>query len=136
MNVRKPFHITNEPILLTILDSIIAPADNLVMMEKARQSATSVLARHRAPLLVLGSQLMAAVLHALARILETRSGSQDHVHPFTVLQVRLLVTALGCTAYLGWAKTPDFPLGPPELRPLLALRAVGGLFGACGFYGK
>ncbi|KAK8092910.1 hypothetical protein PG999_014497 [Apiospora kogelbergensis] len=103
-------------------------------MEKARQSATSVLARHRAPLLVLGSQLMAAVLHALARILETRSGSQDHVHPFTVLQVRLLVTALGCTAYLGWAKTPDFPLGPPELRPLLALRAVGGLFGACGFY--
>ncbi|KAK8072683.1 hypothetical protein PG996_006031 [Apiospora saccharicola] len=104
-------------------------------MEKStRAPKASIFSRHRAALLVLGSQLMAAVLHALVRILETRSGSQDCVHPFTIPQIRLLVTALGCSAYLPWAKTPDFPLGPPALRPLLALRAVGGLFGACGFY--
>ncbi|KAK8004853.1 hypothetical protein PG990_010890 [Apiospora arundinis] len=105
------------------------------MEKQSSQLTTSFLSRHRAALLVLGSQLMAAVLHALARLLETRTGSQDHVHPFTILQVRLLITGLGCSAYLGWwAKTPDFPLGLPELRPLLALRALGGLFGACGFY--
>lgn len=106
------------------------------MEKQSSQLTTSFLSRHRAALLVLGSQLMAAVLHALARLLETRTGSQDHVHPFTILQVRLLITGLGCSAYLGWwAKTPDFPLGLPKLRPLLALRALGGLFGACGFYG-
>ncbi|KAK8876861.1 membrane protein [Apiospora arundinis] len=105
------------------------------MEKQSSQLTTSFLSRHRAALLVLGSQLMAAVLHALARLLETRTGSQDHVHPFTILQVRLLITGLGCSAYLGWwAKTPDYPLGLPELRPLLALRALGGLFGACGFY--
>ncbi|KAK6849298.1 hypothetical protein PG995_013131 [Apiospora arundinis] len=106
-------------------------------MEKVREPTTLVPSRHRAALLVLGSQLMAAVLHALARLLETRSGSQDRVHPFTILQVRLLITAVGCSTYLGLfnkSKAPDFPLGLPELRPLLALRAVGGVFGACGFY--
>ncbi|KAK6839257.1 hypothetical protein PG987_005123 [Apiospora arundinis] len=105
------------------------------MEKQSSQLTTSFLSRHRAALLVLGSQLMAAVLHALARLLETRTGSQEHVHPFTILQVRLLITGLGCSAYLGWwAKTPDFPFGLPELRPLLVLRALGGLFGACGFY--
>lgn len=115
-------------------------------------AAPPLLSRHRAVLLVLASQLAAAVLHALARFLETRSSSSSsssageseghneggatRVHPFTILQVRLLVTSLGCCAHLRlFAKTPDFPLGRPELRPLLALRAAGGVLGACGFYG-
>ena len=108
-------------------------------------TAPPLLSRHRAVLLVLASQLAAAVLHALARLLETRSsssveggdeGGAARVHPFTILQVRLLVTSLGCCAHLRlFAQTPDFPLGRPELRPLLALRAAGGVLGACGFYG-
>jgi hypothetical protein len=92
--------------------------------------------RYRAILLVLASQLMAAVLHALARLLETSSSSQERVHPFTVLQVRLFITSLGCSTYLGWTREPAFLLGPSEVRPLLALRAIGGVLGACGFYGK
>jgi hypothetical protein len=94
------------------------------------------LARRKAILLILGSQIMAAVLHALARLLETNSDAQERVHPFRVLQIRLFITFLVCSTYLGCTKAPDFPLGPPELRPLLLLRAVGGIFGACGFYGK
>ncbi|KAK2007423.1 hypothetical protein LZ32DRAFT_632321 [Colletotrichum eremochloae] len=102
-------------------------------MEKSMGSSSEP-SRYRAILLVLASQLMAAVLHALARLLETRSRFQERVHPFTVLQVRLLITSLGCSTYLWWKKTPSFPLGPSELRPLLALRAIGGILGACGFY--
>lgn len=95
----------------------------------------SFFARYRAPLYVLGSQVMAAALHALAKLVEMGSSVPERVHPFTVLQIRLAVTVLGCTTYLWWTKSPEFPMGPREARPLLVIRAIGGVFGACGFYG-
>ncbi|ORY68979.1 uncharacterized protein BCR38DRAFT_335478 [Pseudomassariella vexata] len=98
-------------------------------MEKP--SKLSIFARHRSSLFVLGSQVVAALLHALARLLETGS---ERVHPFTVLQIRLFITVIGSSLYLWRTQSPGFPLGPPELRPLLALRAAGGVLGACGFY--
>ncbi|XP_014550025.1 hypothetical protein COCVIDRAFT_116826 [Bipolaris victoriae FI3] len=100
-------------------------------MEKPTRQ-TPFYTQHRAELLVLSSQIAAALLHALARVVEVGSGLKERVHPFTVLQIRLFITVLGCTAYL-WRARIDF-LGPTGLRPLLALRAAGGVFGACGFY--
>lgn len=95
---------------------------------------TSFFTRHRAAMLVLSSQIAAALLHAVARIVETGLGLREQVHHFTVLQIRLFITVLGYSTYL-W-RTNTSLLGPPKLRPLLALRAVGGVFGACGFYSR
>jgi hypothetical protein len=103
------------------------------MMEKPTKRP-SFLTRHSAAFLVLSSQIVAALMHALARIVETGSGLQERVHPFTVLQVRLFITVSGCSFFL-WRSRISF-LGSPELRPLLASRAAGGVFGACGFYSK
>ncbi|KAJ0163647.1 putative transport protein [Colletotrichum tanaceti] len=87
--------------------------------------------RHRPSLLVLISQLSAAALHGFAKIFET---GDDPVHPFQVLFVRFLITGAASALYLWYRGVPNFPWGLPELRPLLVLRAVAGVFGAFGFY--
>ncbi|GKT66977.1 integral membrane protein DUF6 [Colletotrichum tofieldiae] len=91
----------------------------------------SFLERHKPSLLVLASQLSAAALNGFAKFFET---GDDPVHPFQVLFVRFLITGVASTFYLWYIKTPNFPLGLPELRSLLALRAAAGVFGAFGFY--
>ncbi|KAK1525824.1 uncharacterized protein CCOS01_08242 [Colletotrichum costaricense] len=91
----------------------------------------SFLDRHRPSMLVLASQLSAAALNGFAKFFET---GEDPVHPFQVLFVRFLITGTACTVYLWFTKAPNFPLGSPELRWLLALRAAAGVFGAFGFY--
>ncbi|WYZ46701.1 hypothetical protein EsH8_IX_000926 [Colletotrichum jinshuiense] len=87
--------------------------------------------RHKPSLLVLASQFSAAALNGFAKLFETGS---EPIHPFQVLFVRFFITGTGCTFYLWYSKAPSFPLGLPELRPLLALRAASGVFGAFGFY--
>ncbi|GJD03500.1 DUF6 domain-containing protein [Colletotrichum higginsianum] len=87
--------------------------------------------RHKPSLLVLISQLSAAALNGFAKFFET---ADNPVHPFQVLFVRFLITGVASTFYLWYAKVPNFPWGLPELRPLLALRAAAGVFGAFGFY--
>ncbi|OHW99228.1 integral membrane protein DUF6 [Colletotrichum incanum] len=91
----------------------------------------SILERHKPSLLVLASQLSAAALNGFAKFFET---GDDPVHPFQVLFVRFLITGLASTFYLWYTKAPNFPLGLPELRSLLALRAAAGIFAAFGFY--
>ncbi|ROW10271.1 hypothetical protein VMCG_01922 [Cytospora schulzeri] len=60
----------------------------------------SFVARHRPSILVIASQASAAVIHGIVKILET--GTRP-VHPFQILQVRLLITGVGCTLYL-WSR--------------------------------
>ncbi|KAF9871750.1 integral membrane protein duf6 [Colletotrichum karsti] len=91
----------------------------------------SFLERHRPSLLVLASQISAAALNGLAKFLET---GDEPVHPFQVLFVRFLITGIGSTIVLWRTQATGFPWGLPELRPLLALRAAAGVFGAFGFY--
>ncbi|KAL0932735.1 integral membrane protein duf6 [Colletotrichum truncatum] len=98
-------------------------------MEKS--SSRSFLERHKPSLLVLTSQISAAALNGLAKFLETGDAP---VHPFQVLFVRFLITGIGSTLLLWRTQDPNFPWGMPELRPLLALRAMAGVFGAFGFY--
>lgn len=100
------------------------------MMDGTR-NRPSFLARHSPSIMVIASQILAAVIQGIVKFLET--GTQP-VHPFQILQIRLLVTGVGCTLYLWRKKTPDFPLGPRNMRPLLLLRALGGVCGATGFY--
>ncbi|KUI74490.1 hypothetical protein VM1G_11985 [Cytospora mali] len=92
---------------------------------------TSFVMRHRPSILVLASQISAAVIHSIVKVLET--GTQP-VHPFQILHVRLMITGVGCTLYLWYRGVPGFPLGPRDARTLLSLRALGGVCGAVGFY--
>lgn len=95
-------------------------------------TASSLLTRHKPAFFVLASQIFAAILHTLAQVLETGS---ELIHPSVILLIRLSVTALFCTLHLWRTNAKDFlPLGPREVRPLLVLRAVGGVAGATGFY--
>lgn len=91
----------------------------------------SFVARHKPSFLVLASQVSAAFIHAIVKILET---GERPVHPFQILQIRLLITGISCMLYLWYRGTSDFPLGPKDVRPLLVVRAVGGVCGAIGFY--
>ena len=61
-----------------------------------------------------------------ARLVELEG---DGMHPVQALLMRHSITALCCTTYMWWNKTPDFPFGKKEIRWLLWLR------GACGFWG-
>lgn len=54
--------------------------------------------------------------------------------PFQILFARQIVTVLFSLLYMWWAKVPHAPLGPREVRPVLALRGFGGFFGVFGLY--
>lgn len=94
-------------------------------------TASSLFNRHKSAFFVLASQIFASILHTLAQVLETGS---EPIHPSVILLVRLIVTGIFCTLHLWRTNAKDFPLGPQEVRPLLILRAVGGVSGATGFY--
>ncbi|KAJ0120577.1 hypothetical protein J7T55_015306 [Diaporthe amygdali] len=94
-------------------------------------NSQSFVARHKPSVLVLASQVSAAFIHALVKILET---DVHPVDPLQILQVRLFITGCACTFYLWYTKAPGFPLGDRDLQSLLGLRALGGVCGSIGFY--
>jgi hypothetical protein len=44
------------------------------------------------------------------------------------------ITVVLASVYMWWKKTPDFPFGAREVRPLLVARGIGGFFGVFGMY--
>lgn len=100
----------------------------------------SFFSRHKPSVVVLASQLSAAVVHGVVKALENGKGELDvesgrgPVDPFLILMVRMLITGVACSLYLWYRRVPEFPLGPREVRPLLLLRAIGGVLGAGGMY--
>lgn len=89
------------------------------------------MSRHKPSLVVLASQVSAAVVHGVVKSLE--SGA-DAVDPFQILLVRMAITGVGCSTYMWLRRVPEFPLGDRDLRPMLLLRAAGGVLGAGGMY--
>ncbi|KIN09132.1 hypothetical protein OIDMADRAFT_48961 [Oidiodendron maius Zn] len=84
----------------------------------------------KGPVLVLASQVVAVIIHGLAKFLET-TGS---VEPQQILQVRMFIT-LSINCLLLASRSPnELPLGTKNIRGLLALRTVGGICGSTGFY--
>ena len=84
----------------------------------------------KGPVLVLASQVVAVIIHGLAKFLET-TGS---VEPQQILQVRMFIT-LSINCLLLTSRSPnELPLGTKNIRGLLALRTIGGICGSTGFY--
>ncbi|KAI0102730.1 hypothetical protein GGR51DRAFT_562187 [Nemania sp. FL0031] len=93
----------------------------------------SLIARHYPSLLVIASQMVAATVNAAAKFCET---GPEQVHPFMILHIRMLVTGLSCALYLSHvgSSTSVAFFGGPEVRGLVGLRAIGGVFSATGFF--
>jgi hypothetical protein len=94
---------------------------------------SSFIERYGPSLLVLLSQVVAAVSNAAAKFIETGS---EPVHPFMILHIRMLITGLGCTLYLWHSgiSTSEVFFGSSDVRQLVLLRAIGGVCGATGFF--
>ncbi|PQE15549.1 integral membrane duf6 protein [Rutstroemia sp. NJR-2017a WRK4] len=85
---------------------------------------------NKGSLLVLASQFVAVAVHGLAKSLETHS-----IDPQQILQVRMFITLSINSLFLKRRFPKELPLGRREnVGRLLALRAVGGICGAAGFY--
>lgn len=97
------------------------------------QTRPSFLARHKPSAVVLASQISAALAHGAVKALESRDGD-DAVDPFQILLIRTFITGVGCSLFLWHQRVPEFPLGERQVRPMLLLRAVGGILGAGGMY--
>ncbi|ETS86201.1 hypothetical protein PFICI_00029 [Pestalotiopsis fici W106-1] len=87
--------------------------------------------RQKPVLLVLASQILAAVVNGLAKTLETGC---DRVHPLQILNIRLLITGVACLVYLMITKSADGLWGPEHLMIHLFVRGITGICGAVGFY--
>ncbi|KAF5006112.1 hypothetical protein FDECE_7484 [Fusarium decemcellulare] len=88
-------------------------------------------ARNKPAALVALSQFFGALMNLSARLVELEGNG---MHPVQVLLMRQLMTACCCSAYMWWAKTPDFPFGKKEIRWLLWLRGFSGYFGIFGMW--
>ncbi|RDW68650.1 hypothetical protein BP5796_09307 [Coleophoma crateriformis] len=84
----------------------------------------------KGPVLVFASQVVAVIVHGLAKLLETTAS----IDPQQILQVRMFIT-LGINSLFLANRCPDeLPLGKKDIRGLLMLRTLGGICGAVGFY--
>ena len=89
--------------------------------------------RNKSWLLVLVSQVFAVFMNTAAKFLETKASA---ISPLQILAVRMVVTFCVSSLILWHRSSEDFPFGKKELRPLLILRAIGGVLAAIGFYCK
>lgn len=129
--LQPPLKIIAPSTYFSILSSALCPDPVLDCAMGNNAPHASFVARHKPSLLVLTSQVSAAFIHGIVKILET---GERPVHPFQILQVRLLITGISCVLYLWYNGLSDSLLGPKDVRPLLVVRAIGGVCGAIGFY--
>lgn len=102
--------------------------------EKSRGShGTSFHKCSKGLLLVLASQCLSILINTTARFLVAGA---SNVHPFQLLNVRMLITLVLCGAYQLYRWNDDVFPGPKPIRGLLMIRSAGGILGAVGFYRK
>ncbi|KAI0010640.1 hypothetical protein F4779DRAFT_638825 [Xylariaceae sp. FL0662B] len=99
----------------------------------------SIWENNKAPLLMLVSQLFAALMNLAARLVEVEEeedggGDGDGLHPMQLLFLRMALTTAGLPLYIWWRGIPHGVLGPPEIRWLLGARGVCGFFGIYGMW--
>lgn len=99
--------------------------------EGFKENCKSTWRRNRAPLLVVLSQLFAALMNLTARVLELEG---EGMQPMQVLFARMSPTVIFSLMYMRLGHVPDAPLGPKEVRYLLVIRGLAGFFGIYGIW--
>ncbi|KAJ9642442.1 hypothetical protein H2199_004823 [Coniosporium tulheliwenetii] len=89
--------------------------------------------RNKGVFLVVLAQFFGTLMNVTTRLLEVEGNRGKGMHPFQILFARMSITCVLATLYMWRKKTPDFPLGKREVRPLLVARGVGGFFGVLGY---
>lgn len=72
------------------------------------------------------AQVFGVLMNVTTRLLEVEGNKGEGLHPFQILFARMFITVVLASAWMWYKKTPDFPLGKPEVRGLLAARGFGG----------
>ncbi|KAL8728968.1 MAG: hypothetical protein Q9166_005063 [cf. Caloplaca sp. 2 TL-2023] len=127
----------------TLPDESISPAP----AQSWRAKCIALWIANKGLVLVLISQLFAALMNVTAMLLETSGeplntfqvrclGLKEagyfgfNVDPTTqIMFARMSVTLLLGTLYMWWAKVEHFPFGPKDVRKLLLARGFGGFVG-------
>lgn len=86
---------------------------------------------NRSCMLVVTSSVFSAAMALFTKLLEL---GDDGMDAFQILFIRMAVTTIWCTSVLWWEGKPDSLLGPKEVRGLLLLRGISGLFGIVGIW--
>ncbi|KFX92355.1 hypothetical protein O988_07309, partial [Pseudogymnoascus sp. VKM F-3808] len=78
------------------------------------------------------AQAIASSMDAIVRFLQQ---GEHKMHPFQIIFARMSTTFVLSSLYMWWTKVPDFPLGRPDVRGWLVVRALFGFFGLfCLYY--
>ncbi|KAF2273238.1 uncharacterized protein EI97DRAFT_461308 [Westerdykella ornata] len=84
--------------------------------------------------LVMVSQIFGTLMNVTTRLLEIEGNEGKGYDPFQILFARMSITVVCASIYMWYAKTPHFPFGMKEVRPLLVARGLTGFFGVFGMY--
>ncbi|WPH02201.1 Hypothetical protein R9X50_00505600 [Acrodontium crateriforme] len=90
--------------------------------------------RNKGLALMLLAQVFGTMMNVTTRLLEIEGNKGKGLHPFQILFARMGITFVLASGYMCWKTIPNFPLGAPEVRWLLAARGFGGFFGVFGMY--
>ncbi|KAF2995398.1 hypothetical protein E8E13_004590 [Curvularia kusanoi] len=82
--------------------------------------------------LVFLAQTCGSVMNTAAKLLAT--GYETKFHALQIIFIRMLCTTVLGMLWMGWHRTPDFPLGRRGIRGLLVLRGTCGFVGLFGLY--
>jgi len=80
------------------------------------------------------SQFFNSIMVVSTKLLETDPEFDEPIHPFQILFVRMIITFIGCFAYLKYWKKETEIFGPKNIRWLLVLRGLVGFVGVFSMY--
>lgn len=102
--------------------------------ESWRSRLRTLWTRNKGIAYMLMAQVFGVLMNVTTRLLEVEGNKGKGLHPFQILFARMAITVVLASAWMWYKKTPDFPLGKPEVRWLLVARGLSGFFGVWGMY--
>ncbi|KAF2745742.1 hypothetical protein M011DRAFT_469410 [Sporormia fimetaria CBS 119925] len=84
--------------------------------------------------LVMIAQVFGTLMNVTTRLLEIEGNHGKGYHPSQIIFARMILTVFLASLYMWYTRTPHFPFGMREVRPLLVARGLCGFFGVFGIY--
>ncbi|KAI3399774.1 hypothetical protein diail_5570 [Diaporthe ilicicola] len=115
----------------TIEDAPRVEDGDEVAAEPDQSAWRSIWQNNKGALLILSSVVCGASMDAIARFLQQGGAGFPTLE---VITFRMGITLILSTLYMWWTKVPYFPLGHPQIRGWLVLRALFGFVGLFTLY--